>query len=42
MRMVQRFQDIENRDPVDVYVENMKLNMESLNGAKVGLTRAWV
>lgn len=40
VRMVLRFREIENRDQVEMYVENMKLNMESLNGAKVGLTRA--
>ncbi|KAF2205339.1 cytochrome P450 [Delitschia confertaspora ATCC 74209] len=40
VRMVLRFKEIENRDPVIEYVENLKLNMESLNGAKVGLTVA--
>jgi hypothetical protein len=37
VRMLLRFEDIRNEDTVEEYVENMKLNMESENGAKVSL-----
>ncbi|KAF2190337.1 cytochrome P450 alkane hydroxylase-like protein [Zopfia rhizophila CBS 207.26] len=35
VRMLLIFREIRNEDPVEDFVENMKLNMESLNGAKV-------
>lgn len=35
VRMVLKFKEIQNQDPVDEFVENLKLNMESWNGAKV-------
>lgn len=35
VRMLLVYSDIKNEDEVEEYVENMKLNMESHNGAKV-------
>jgi cytochrome P450 len=35
VRMLRRFKEIRNEDPVEEFVEQMKLNMESWNGAKV-------
>jgi cytochrome P450 len=35
IRMLMRYKEIKNEDSVEEYVENMKLNMESENGAKV-------
>lgn len=40
VRILQTFQGIENRDPVNEFVENYKITTESKNGAKVCLTRA--
>ena len=37
VRILQTFQGIENRDPVDEFVENYKITTESKNGAKVCL-----
>jgi hypothetical protein len=39
-RMAMEFEAMRNVDPVEEYVESLKLNMESLNGVKVSLTRA--
>ena len=38
VRILQTFQSIENRDPVDEFIENYKVTTESRNGAKVCLT----
>ncbi|KAF2033258.1 cytochrome P450 alkane hydroxylase [Setomelanomma holmii] len=38
-RMAMEFKEIRSVDPVEEYVENLKLNMESGNGVKVALTR---
>jgi cytochrome P450 len=38
-RMAIEFKEIHNKDSVEEYVENLRLNMESLNGVKVGLVR---
>jgi|TARA_R110002003_G_scaffold198_12_gene15493 hypothetical protein len=38
--MAMEFEAMRNVDPVEEYVESLKLNMESLNGVKVSLTRA--
>lgn len=35
VRILMRYENIRNDDPIGEYVENMKLNMESENGAKV-------
>ena len=40
VRILQTFQGIENRDPVDEFVENYKITTESKNGAKVCLRPA--
>ncbi|KAF2189209.1 cytochrome P450 [Zopfia rhizophila CBS 207.26] len=40
VRIALRYSEAENRDLVVGLVENMKLNMESLNGTKVGLIAA--
>jgi hypothetical protein len=37
--MAMEFEEMRNVDPVKEYVESVKLNMESLNGVKVSLTR---
>lgn len=39
-RLALDFKDIQNRDPEMEFVEDLKLNMESGNGVKVGLVRA--
>ena len=39
VRMAMEFKELQNRDPVDEYVENLRLNMESANGVKVALVR---
>jgi len=39
-RMAMEFAGIINKDPVEEYVENVMLTMESLNGVKVALVRA--
>lgn len=39
-RMAMVFKEIVNKDPVEEYVENVQLTMESLNGVKVELVRA--
>jgi hypothetical protein len=31
------YKEVQNHDPTEEFVENMKLNMESLNGARVKL-----
>jgi hypothetical protein len=38
--MALEFGEVRNEDPVEEYVENLKLNMESANGVKVALVRA--
>jgi cytochrome P450 len=40
VRMLLRYEEIRNEDPVEEFVENMKLNMESANGAKVSFVSA--
>jgi cytochrome P450 len=40
-RMAIEFSEIRNKDHIDEYVENWRLTMESLNGVKVGLVRAF-
>lgn len=40
VRILQTFQGIENRDPVDEFVEDYKITTESKNGAKVCFTPA--
>jgi cytochrome P450 len=35
VRILLKYESIRSEDSVEEYVENMKLNMESLNGAKV-------
>ncbi len=40
VRMLQKYGEIRNEDPVHEFVENMKLNMESHNGAKVSFVPA--
>ena len=37
VRLVQKFERIENRDPVDEYVELTKMTTESRNGVKIAL-----
>jgi cytochrome P450 len=37
VKMAMVFKEVQNRDTVEGFVENMKLNMESLNGARVRL-----
>ncbi|KAH7402392.1 cytochrome P450 [Phaeosphaeria sp. MPI-PUGE-AT-0046c] len=37
VRILLAYSDIKNEDKVEAYIENMKLNMESYNGAKVSL-----
>lgn len=37
VRMALRFRELRNMDPVENFVEDLKLNMESKNGARVGL-----
>jgi cytochrome P450 len=39
-RVAIEFEELRNRDPEDEYKESLRLNMESLNGVKVGLVRA--
>ena len=40
VRILQAYQGVENRDPVEKFVENYKITTESKNGAKVSLTPA--
>jgi cytochrome P450 len=40
VRMALEFKEVQNEDPVEEYVENLTLNMESANGVKVFLVRA--
>ena len=40
VRIMQTFESMENRDPVDEFAENYKVTTESKNGAKVCLTPA--
>ncbi|PVH95533.1 cytochrome P450 [Periconia macrospinosa] len=37
VKMAMIYKEVQNHDPVEEFVENMKLNMESLNGARVKL-----
>ncbi|CAO2656333.1 Nn.00g051360.m01.CDS01 [Neocucurbitaria sp. VM-36] len=39
VRLAMEFKEVQNKDPVDEYVENLRLNMESSNGVKVALVR---
>lgn len=32
------YKEVQNKDPVEAFIENMKLNMESLNGVRVKLS----
>ena len=40
VRMALALVEVRNEDPIDEYVENLKLNMESANGVEVVLVRA--
>lgn len=37
VKMAMVYKEVRNHDPVEGFVENLKLNMESLNGARVTL-----
>ena len=37
VRMALKYREIRNMDPVDEFVEEVKLNLQSRNGAKVAL-----
>lgn len=40
VRMLMEYREVRNEDNTEEFVENMKLNMESYNGAKVSLVMA--
>jgi cytochrome P450 len=40
VRMLMKYKEISNEDLVEEYVENLKLNLESRNGAKVSFVPA--